>query len=52
MANILAKETGARLLRLHGAHNISKEDFEKGVSFLSIMEENLKNLKVGLECQQ
>lgn len=52
MANILAKETGARLLKLHGAHNISKEDFEKGVSFLSIMEENLKNLKVGLECQQ
>ena len=52
LANILAKETGARLLRLHGAHNISKDDFEKGVSFLSIMEENLKNLKVGLECQQ
>jgi zinc transport system substrate-binding protein len=51
VAEVLAKETGATLLKLHGAHNISKEDFEKGISFLSIMEENMKNLKVGLECQ-
>jgi zinc transport system substrate-binding protein len=51
VAGVLAKETGATLLKLHGAHNISKEEFDKGISFLSIMEENLKNLKVGLECQ-
>jgi zinc transport system substrate-binding protein len=52
VAEVLAKETGATLLKLHGAHNISKEEFEKGVSFLSLMEGNLKNLKAGLECQQ
>ena len=52
LANVLARETGARLLKLHGAHNISKEDFERGISFVAIMEENLKNLKAGLECQQ
>jgi zinc transport system substrate-binding protein len=51
VAGVLAKETGATLLKLHGAHNISKEEFEKGVSFLSLMEGNLKNLKAGLECQ-
>jgi zinc transport system substrate-binding protein len=51
VAEVLAKETGATLLKLHGAHNISKEEFEKGVSFLSLMEGNLKNLKAGLECQ-
>jgi zinc transport system substrate-binding protein len=52
VAEVLAKETGATLLKLHGAHNISKGEFEKGVSFLSLMEGNLKNLKAGLECQQ
>jgi zinc transport system substrate-binding protein len=51
VAEVLAKETGATVLKLHGAHNISKEEFEKGVSFLSLMEGNLKNLKAGLECQ-
>jgi len=51
VADVLARETGAKLLKLHGAHNISKEEFEKGIPFLSIMEENLKNLTVGLECQ-
>jgi len=51
VAEVLARETGATLLKLHGAHNISKEEFEKGVSFLSLMEGNLKNLKAGLECQ-
>ena len=52
LANVLAGETGAKLLKLHGAHNISKDDFEKNISFIAIMEENLKNLKEGLECQQ
>jgi zinc transport system substrate-binding protein len=52
LANVLARETGVQLLKLHGAHNISKEDFERGISFVAIMEENLKNLKAGLECQQ
>ena len=51
VADVLARETGAKLLKLHGAHNISKEEFEKGITFLSIIEENLKNLTVGLECQ-
>ncbi len=51
VSEVLAKETGATLYKLHGAHNITKEEFEKGITFLSIMEENLKNLKAGLECQ-
>jgi zinc transport system substrate-binding protein len=51
VADVIAKETGATLMRLHGAHNISKEDMDKGVTFVYIMEENLKNLKAGLQCQ-
>jgi zinc transport system substrate-binding protein len=51
VSEVLAKEAGASLLKLHGAHNISKEEFKNGITFLMIMEENLKNLKAGLECQ-
>jgi len=50
VANMLAEETGAGLLKLHGCHNISKEEMDRGVTFISLMEENLKNLKTGLEC--
>jgi zinc transport system substrate-binding protein len=51
VAEIIAKETGASLLPLHGAHNVSKDELAQGVTFISIMEQNLKNLKVGMECQ-
>lgn len=50
IAEILAAETGIKLLSLNPAHNLSKEDFLAGASFTSIMEENLKNLSIGLEC--
>jgi len=52
IAETLANETGAKLLLLNGAHNITKGDLEKNVSFLSIMEENLVNLKTGLDCSK
>lgn len=51
VAETIARETGAKLLMLHGAHNISKNEWEQNVTFLSLMENNLKNLKIGLECQ-
>ncbi len=51
VAEIISRETGASLLKLHGAHNVSKEEMDKGITFLSIMEDNLSNLRVGLECQ-
>jgi zinc transport system substrate-binding protein len=50
VAETLAKETRAGLLLLNPAHNLTKEDFKKNVSFLSIMEKNLTNLKTGLGC--
>jgi zinc transport system substrate-binding protein len=52
VAETLSRETGATLLMLHGAHNVSKQELERGVTFLSIMEQDLTNLKVGLECTQ
>lgn len=51
VAETIARETGAGILKLNGAHNISKADFDRGVTFVSLMEENLKNLRTGLQCQ-
>jgi zinc transport system substrate-binding protein len=51
IARTVAKETGADLLMLHGAHNLSREEFEKGASFIGLMQANLVNLKRGLGCQ-
>lgn len=51
VARVIAQETGAKLELLHAAHNISKGELNRGVTFLDIMEDNLKKLKVGLECQ-
>ena len=51
IADILNKETGAQLLKLSGAHNIGKDDVKQGKTFIGLMEDNLTNLKVGLECQ-
>ena len=51
VARVIASETGAKLELLHGAHNISKDELNRGVTFIDIMEDNLKKLKVGLECE-
>ena len=51
VANVIAKETGCGLLLLHGAHNVTREEMDSGVTFISLMEKNLENLKAGLQCQ-
>jgi ABC-type Zn uptake system ZnuABC Zn-binding protein ZnuA len=50
IAETLAQETNARLLLLNGAHNLSKDDYTRGVTFVSIMKDNLANLQAGLDC--
>jgi zinc transport system substrate-binding protein len=52
IAESIARETGSSLLMLHGAHNVSKDEFERGVSFMDLMQINLQNLKRGLQCPQ
>jgi len=51
VAETIAQETGAGLLKLNGAHNVTKEELAQGVTFISLMEQNLENLRKGLECQ-
>jgi zinc transport system substrate-binding protein len=49
VANTLAEETGAKPIILHSAHNLTDSDFKNGVTYVSIMRQNVKNLKLGLE---
>ena len=48
---IIAKETGAGLLKLNNGHTVSKSEISRGVTFPSLMEENLVNLKKGMQCR-
>jgi zinc transport system substrate-binding protein len=51
VAEVIAEETGATLLMLNAAHNITKDQMQRGVTFIEIMEQNLVNLKRGLQCK-
>lgn len=48
IANTLAEQTGASKLQLHSVQNVSKEEFDSGATYLSIMNGNLESLKKGL----
>lgn len=47
-ADTICEATGAKKLLLHSCHNVSKEDFENGVTYLQLMESNLENIKEAL----
>lgn len=49
LAKTIAEETGAKVLTLNAAHNISKEDFESGLTYADIMEANIDMLKEALK---
>ncbi len=51
VARIVAEETDAELRLLHGAHNITQQEMQKGITYLSIMESNLVNLQEAMQCQ-
>jgi zinc transport system substrate-binding protein len=50
IAETIANETNTKLLLLNAAHNVTKNQFVQGTSFLDIMKSNLDNLKVGFGC--
>lgn len=48
IALALVEGTDAKPLLLHSVHNLSKEDFDAGKTYISLMRQNLENLKEGL----
>lgn len=51
IADAVAEETETKPLLFHSCHTVSKEDFKNGVTYLSLMEQNLENLKRGLNVE-
>lgn len=48
MADTICEATGAKKLLFHACHNVSKEDFENGVTYLDLMTANVAALKEAL----
>lgn len=48
LAKKLCDATGAEMLPLHSCHNVSKDDFENGVTYIDLMEQNYENLREAL----
>lgn len=41
IAETVSKDTGAEVLELHSAHNVTVDDFSKGVTYVDLMKRNL-----------
>ena len=48
VAEKISEETGAEVRQFHSCHNVTDEEFENGETYLSLMSENLENLKLAL----
>lgn len=48
VARTICETTGADMLLLHSAHNVTKEELAAGITYLDIMEQNKENLEKGL----
>jgi len=51
VAETVAAETGAQLFKLHGIHNVTRQELDSGATYIGLMEQNLANLRKGLECR-
>jgi zinc transport system substrate-binding protein len=51
IAETISGETKTKMLQLNAAHNLSRDQFEQGLSFFDILKRDLDNLRIGLECR-
>lgn len=48
VAQAISEQTGAEMLLLHSCQNVTKDEFEAGATYVSIMSHNAENLRKGL----
>ena len=48
LAETVAKNSGAKVKLLHSIHTVTKEDFDKSVTYIDLMKQNVEALKEGL----
>lgn len=51
LANTIAQETGTETLVLNPVEGLSEDDVQAGENYLSIMRNNLNNLKLAMNCE-
>ena len=49
IADMLCSETGAQKALLHSCHNVTREEWKKGETYVTLMRSNLNNLKNALK---
>lgn len=48
MADTICESTGCKKLMLHSCHNVSAEDFNRGVTYIELMQQNVQTLREAL----
>lgn len=48
VADLVCESTGAKKLLFHSCHNVTAEQFNSGITYVDIMQNNIKNLKEAL----
>lgn len=51
IAEVLARETGAKTLVLNPIEGLTDNDIAQGKNYISVMKENLNNLRIALKCK-
>lgn len=51
VAKTISESTGAKMLVFNTVHNVSKAEIENNATYVSIMKQNLENLKIALEVE-
>ena len=49
VAQSISEATGAKMLLLHSCHNVTAQELADGITYLDLMNQNLINLKEGLQ---
>ncbi len=49
VSEIIGEETGARPLLLHSCHNVTRAQFDAGITYVELMTQNIENLRKGLD---
>lgn len=49
VSEIIGEETGAQPLLLHSCHNVTRAQFDAGITYVELMTRNIENLRKGLD---
>ncbi len=48
VTEIIGEETGAEPLLLHSCHNVTRREFDAGITYVELMRQNIENIRKGL----